>query len=86
MTVPAPGYWLHETGPVLRPAIWAYLRGGELDEEGLAAIRDYLRQWVGGDWWGAGVDELRGRVEAVTSRQALDDWLAQALELGIDPL
>jgi hypothetical protein len=34
-----PGYWLHETSSVLRPAIERYLRGEVLSPEDIAALR-----------------------------------------------
>lgn len=83
---PVPGYWMHETGPLLRGAVNAYLRHEPLTPGQLAAMRLYLRQWMAGDWQGPGVAELRADVDTVTSRPALAAWLGRALALDIDPL
>ena len=82
----APGYWMHETSGVLRPAIEAYLTGKPMTVEHVAAMRAYLRQWMQGDWRGDGIKELRTRVDGLTSRQAIRDWLDLAEAEGIDPL
>ena len=80
-----PGYWMNET--TLRPAIVAYLEGDEPTPAEIAAIRAYLRQWIMAPGWdGPAVDELRRRVDELTSRQAIKAWLHHALNEGIDPL
>jgi hypothetical protein len=81
-----PGYWMSETGSVLRPAVEAYLRGEDLSPVGIAAVRAYLRQWMAGPWRGPGIADLRSRVEGLTTRQAIDAWLDDAFARGIDPL
>ena len=81
-----PGYWLNETGGELRPAVWAYLRGEQLGPDEISVIRDYLRQWMAGDFVGPAADELREMVEQIGGRQTLREWLEAALEAGIDPL
>jgi hypothetical protein len=83
----APGYWMNETSGVLRPAIKAYLEHDELTPAEIAAIRAYLRQWIMADGWlEDSVEELRAKVDGLTSRQAIDEWLREALKVGIDPL
>lgn len=91
-----PGYWMHETSGVLRPAVMAYLTGAELQPDQVAALRAYLRQWImapawdrlpGGDtaarvWLG----ELRARIDHLVDRESIAGWLAEALDGGIDPL
>jgi hypothetical protein len=78
-------YWMNETSGVLKPAVMAYLKGGELTAPQIAALRAYLRQWImAGDWIGAGL--LRDDVDRLASRGEISAWLARALELGIDPL
>jgi hypothetical protein len=79
-----PGYWMHETSGVLRPAVEAYLNREPLSEADIAAMRAYLRQWIAGFFGGAA--DLAGRIDKLTSREAIEDWLDDATEIGIDPL
>jgi hypothetical protein len=82
-----PGYWMYETSGVLRPAVEAYLAHDELTPAEIAAMRAYLRQWIMAPGFrGPGVDELRRRVDELTSRQAIARWLDRAEAEGIDPL
>lgn len=84
---PAPGYWMDETGPILRPAITAYLHRRPLTSEQVEYIRAYLKQWIEfGAWAGAGVDELRRSVNAISDEAGITNWLRAAEKLGIDPL
>jgi hypothetical protein len=85
MSESRPGYWMNETSGVLRPAIEGYLHGRPLSHSDIAAIRAYLRQWIAADAWD-GAEELRGRVDRLTTREALDEWLDDAVAIGIDPL
>jgi hypothetical protein len=80
-----PGYWQHETSGVLRPAVEAYLAGGQMTGAQIAAMRAYLRQWIAADWPG-NVERLRKQIDGLTSRAALDRWIDLADEQGIDPL
>jgi len=82
-----PGYWMRETSGVLRPAVEAYLGGGdsELTEAHCAALRAYLRQWMAAPFMGDGIDLLRARVDTLTSRAQINQWVNDALDLGIDP-
>jgi hypothetical protein len=80
-----PGYWRNEQSGRLETAVWAYLEGDRLDEEQIALIGAYLRQWVDA-LRGPEIAALRARVEELTSRQALDRWMSDALRQGIDPL
>jgi hypothetical protein len=83
----APGFWMHETSGVLRPAVEAYLHGHELQPEQIAALRAYLRQWIFAPAWkGEEIDQLRGGIDGLTTRAAIDAWVDQAVEIGIDPL
>ena len=81
-----PGYWMYETSGVLRPAIVAYLKGERMSDEMIAAMRAYLRQWMTGAWVGPEIGALRGRIDGLTSRRAISQWLADALDQDIDPL
>lgn len=81
-----PGYWVHETSGALRPAIEAYLSGGDMATEHVVAMRAYLRQWINGDFQGWRIAELRREVELLTSREEIERWLDHCIDLGIDPL
>jgi hypothetical protein len=85
--VDAPGYWMYETSGVLRPVIEAYLHGQPLTLEQIAVMRAYLRQWIAAPGFiGPEIDELRGRVDGLTSRQAIREWIDDAVSAGADPL
>lgn len=78
---------MYETSGVLRPAVEAYLFGRPLTPVAVAALRAYLRQWIDAPAWrGAGIVELRERIKALTTREAIAAWLDDALAFGIDPL
>jgi hypothetical protein len=82
-----PGFWKHETSGVLRPAVWAYLSGKPMTPDHVASMRAYLRQWISAPVWrGDEIIELRERVEALTTREAITAWLDDAAHIGIDPL
>jgi hypothetical protein len=82
-----PGFWMYETSGVLRPAVEAYLRQEPLTGAQIAALRAYCRQWMEGDWnWTPAIAELTLDVDALHSREALEDWIDRATALGIDPL
>lgn len=85
--VSTPGYWMHETSGVLRPAVEAYLRHEPMSDEQLAAMRAYLRQWINAPaWTGPAVQSLRSTIDDLTSREAISAWLVRAAEEWIDPL
>jgi len=91
-----PGYWMYETSGLLRPAIAAYLNGAPMTEADIAAMRAYLRQWIGAPVWDtnphAGPEErawlaqMRARIDGLASREAISAWLHDAIVGGIDPL
>lgn len=82
-----PGYWMNETSGVLRPAIEAYLAGGEMSGEHIAAMRAYLRQWINAPGFsGRDVIALRAFVNELTDRKKIDGWIDYATEIGCDPL
>jgi hypothetical protein len=82
-----PGYWMYETSGVLRPAIVAYLKGERMSDEMIAAMRAYLRQWITADVWiSPEIGKLRAAIDGLTSRRAISQWLADALDENIDPL
>lgn len=75
---------MYETSGVLAGAVEAYLHGEAMTRGDIAAMRAYLRQWMDGPWADAG--DLRERIDHITTRASLAAWLADAMELGIDPL
>ncbi|NEI52692.1 hypothetical protein GR217_34300 [Rhizobium leguminosarum] len=82
-----PRYWTDETSGFLQPAIEAFCNGYQMTPNQITTMRAYLRQWIDAPaWQGPAVDELRKAVNGLTSRQAIADWLAEALREGIDPL
>jgi hypothetical protein len=82
-----PGYWMHETSGVLRPAVEAYIYGEPMTPEHIAAMRAYLRQWIADPaWQGGSIDELRATVGLLTTRKDIDRWMEVAVNECIDPL
>jgi hypothetical protein len=50
-------------------------------------MRAYLRQWICSSvWQGPKVDFLRGCLDELTSRAAIDRWISIAVAEGPDPL
>jgi hypothetical protein len=80
------GYWMSETTGQLRPAVEAYLAGGPMTDEEIATMRAYLRQWIAGPWRGHGIAALRECIDGLTTRQAIEAWLDDAVARGLDPL
>jgi hypothetical protein len=82
-----PGYWMHETSGVLRPAVEAYLRHDPMTPGQIAAVRGYLHQWFAAPAWkGPMIDPIRTAVEAITCRADISRVLEMAVREGIDPL
>ena len=82
-----PGYWMHETGGQLRPAIEALLWGGQLTNDQVPIVRDYLRQWIAGPWIPEEpVQCLRDRIDGLACTGDILSWLEDADAIGIDPL
>jgi hypothetical protein len=81
-----PGYWMYETTGVLQPAVEAYLGGGPMSPEHIAALRAYFRQWMAAPWFGVAIQELRAGIDGLGSRAAIEAWLDEAMVAGIDPL
>jgi hypothetical protein len=82
-----PGFWQNETGPVLRPAVMAYLRGETMTGEQIAAMRQYLAQWIAAPAWaGRDIKTLRAGIDGLTDVRAIQRWLDLAAENNIDPL
>jgi hypothetical protein len=82
-----PGYWMHETSGLLRPAVVAYLSGGPMTAEQITLVRAYLRQWIDAPvWQGSSVDLLRATVGNLLTRENIESWLEIAALEWIDPL
>jgi hypothetical protein len=89
-----PGYWMHETTGVLRPAVEAYLHHRPLTGAQIAALRAYCRQWIELFEPLEGAPEaerrviarLRAMVDGLVDREAIDVWMEQATAIGADPL
>jgi hypothetical protein len=81
------GYWMDETGGVLKPAMKAYLNHLPMTSDQIAAIRGYLRQWIFlPAFRGPQINALRDTIDGLTSREAIDRWLRIAIDSGVDPL
>jgi hypothetical protein len=82
-----PDFWANATDRALRAAVSAFLYGHPLDEPQIATVRGYLREWImRPQWQGPDVPRLRARVDGLTSPQAINEWLADAVNAGLDPL
>ena len=91
-----PGYWRNETGGALAPAIEAYLNQRPMCREDFQVIARYLTQWIDAPCWDNEplLDEelktelklLRMRARLIRSRVEIDQWIEDAMGLGIDPL
>ena len=83
----APGFWMYEQSGVLIPVIEAYLHGKDLDPDQIVLMRAYLRQWINAPGFtGPEIEDLRRRVDGLTSQEAIDVWIYDAVETGADPL
>ena len=89
-----PGYWMHETSGVLRPAVEAYLFNREpLSEKHVAALRAYCRQWIelfeppddAPEAAQRVIDRLRTMVDGLVDRPTIDVWMRQATAMQIVP-
>ena len=83
-----PKYWMDETSGRLRRAVEAYLKAGPMTDDQISYMRAYLRQWIMSPEWGGDekLDQLRAGVDGLTSREAIDKWIVDALVIVIDPL
>jgi hypothetical protein len=81
-----PGYWMHETGGELQPAVKAYLTGTPINDRQISLIRAYLKQWIDCPMWqGDDVTWLREAIPGLTSREAIHRWADRAAQADIDP-
>lgn len=87
MSDTAQGYWMYETSGVLRPAVRAYLNNETMTPLQIAAMRAYLRLWIGAPHLrGAEVETLRRDVDTLTTQSAMRRWIHTAIDAGVDPL
>jgi hypothetical protein len=78
---------MYETSSVLRPAVKAYLKGKPMEAKEIAAVRAYLRVWIFAPAFDdEGVEALRQSVDGLTSRKAIEDWLALARKEWVSPV
>lgn len=92
----APKYWMHETGGELAPAVGRYIRNESLSGHDVYLIAAYLRQWIGSPVWLMNPDitdegrksilDLRINSRLITTRKQIDEWIAKAADMRIDPL
>ena len=92
----APNFWMNETGGELQPAVRRYLEGQPLTIRQIVLIRAYFKQWILSPAWDANphqtaagaaqLAQLRKTVYQIGSREDIGKWLADAIDLGIDPL
>ena len=78
-----PGYWMHETSGILKPVIHRYLNREPLDASDYQIMRAYLKQWVSCGAWVCPAD-FAERIDGLTSYEALDNWLDDAIDLNMD--
>lgn len=92
----APGYWMHETGGELAPAIRRYLEGQPLSVHEITLIRLYIQQWIDAGVWDCNPDQseegreglagLRQMARVLSNRESIEAWIELATDFGIDPL
>ncbi len=91
-----PGYWQDEVSGVLRPVVEDLLNGKVLSADQIAIMRAYLQQWIGSPVWDRNpfldaistphLEDLRRRVDKITTDDDLEEWLVDADNYGFDPL
>jgi hypothetical protein len=92
----APKYWMYETGGRLAHAIMRLIDGKSLSADDILYIRAYLRQWIDSPAWDLNpaadnesrleLATLRTTARQIKSRQEINEWIAIATKLGMDPL
>ena len=80
----APRYWMHDRR--LKSVMLAWFADKEMSDEEIAAMRDYLKQWISAGWLGQEVEALRREVDGLVSRAKIERWLTEAVKVGVDPL
>lgn len=76
--------------------MWSYLnrKTGRSEEsptdEQIVMLKSYLVQWVDAPCWKdpapGGIERLRRQAREIQSAEDIDKFLAEALDVGIDPL
>lgn len=92
----APKYWMHESSGALKGPVTRLINNAGLSADDILVIRAYLRQWIDSPVWdespGSNYDsrralaDMRSRVRRITSRREIDEWIALAVDQGMDPL
>lgn len=92
----APKYWANEASGDLKPAILAYTQGQPLTVRDVSLLSAYFAQWVNSPVWDRNphADEhskkmlfaLRMTAPRLRSRVDIGEWLALAVEQGLDPI
>jgi hypothetical protein len=94
-----PLYWRDEQSGVLAAAINAYLdnrlQGKELTEDQFELLVAWCGHYIGAPCWdhmlndeemGAVLDRLRKRVKELNTADEVGEWIAECLDVGLDPL
>lgn len=91
-----PPYWKNETSGKLKNAILALMdtwtdKHYLLSPQELETLKDYLTLWIDYPEWDRSGQEqqfelLSSQLKSVTSTEQLNQWLDDALHIGIDPL
>lgn len=92
----APKYWANEIGGELVPAMERLIRSEPLTDLDITLIRAYLFQWIDARVWdhnphlgAAGaveLSQLRTAVGKIRSVGDIREWVAVAVDWGMDPL
>jgi hypothetical protein len=91
-----PGFWWNARGGDLKAAVEAYLNRRTLTLRQIALVRAYLCLWISARVWDmdptadaesrARLRDLRASAERIVTVANIDEWLALAMDEGIDPL
>jgi hypothetical protein len=90
--VSAPDFWRDEvTGRLNRP-VTRFLNREQLSTADIRLLAMYIQQWIDSPAWDHADEEgklaladLRLKAHQIVTREGLDRWVKQALNLGIDP-
>jgi hypothetical protein len=74
----------------LPSAVFAFLYGQPLTDVQLEMVRDYCEYYISAPCWRTDDAEeqfrkLRTQIQTIRTRQELEVWLHESLEVGIDP-
>jgi hypothetical protein len=91
-----PKYWPNETSGKLQGPMTRYIGNQSLSADDILCIRAYLRQWIDSPAWDLNpaadnesrleLATLRTTARQIKSRQEINEWIAIATKLGMDPL